>query len=67
MEHTHVETRDAATVEEMWQTVIPGARISQVDGIHPAFVFHGAAEPGFGFCDYTVGSTMVTESDPGTR
>ncbi|MCC4250287.1 helix-turn-helix transcriptional regulator [Microbacterium testaceum] len=64
MEHTHVETRDATTVEEMWQTVLPGARISRADGIQPAFVFHGAAQPGFGFCDYTVGSTMVTETDP---
>ncbi|WP_396645029.1 helix-turn-helix transcriptional regulator [Microbacterium sp.] len=64
VEHTHVETRDATTVEEMWQTVLPGARISRADGIQPAFVFHGAAQPGFGFCDYTVGSTMVTETDP---
>ena len=67
VEHTHVETRDATTVQEMWQTVIPGARIARADGIQPAFVFHGAAEPGFGFCDYTVGSTMVTESDPGDQ
>jgi AraC-like DNA-binding protein len=51
----------------MWQTVIPGTRISRADGIQSAFVFHGAAEPGFGFCDYTVGSTMVTESDPGDQ
>lgn len=67
MEHTYVETRDRATVEEMWQTVVPGARISRADQIQPAFVFHGAAEPGFGFCDWTMGSTMLIESDPGDQ
>ncbi|CAH0214887.1 AraC family transcriptional regulator [Microbacterium sp. Bi128] len=64
MEHTRVETRDTATVEELWQTVVPGARISRADDIQPAFVFSGAVDPGFGFCDYSIGSTMVVDSDP---
>lgn len=67
MDHTNVETREAAAVEEMWQTVVPGARISHAESIQPAFVFRGAADAGFGFCDYTIGSTMVVDSDPGDR
>ncbi len=62
-----METRDVATVEEMWQTVLPGTRISRADGIQPAFVFHGVADTGFGFCDYTIGSMMVVDTDPGDQ
>ncbi len=64
MEHTNIETRDAETVEHLWQTVVPGARISRAEVIQPALSWHSVTEPGFAFCDYTIGSTMVVESDP---
>lgn len=64
MEHTNIETRDAETVEHLWQTIVPGARINRAEAIQPALAWHAASEPGFGFCDYTMGSTMLVESDP---
>lgn len=67
MEYTRVETRDPATAEALWQTVVPGARISRADDIQTPLVFTGAVDSGFGFCDYSVGSTMVIDSDPGDQ
>lgn len=64
MEHTNIETRDAEKVEQLWQTVVPGARISRTDVIQPALSWHAVSEPGFGFFDYTIGATMLVESDP---
>ncbi|MFJ4038455.1 helix-turn-helix transcriptional regulator [Microbacterium sp. NPDC090007] len=64
MEHTNIETRDAETVERLWQTIVPGARISRAEAIQPALAWHAASEAGFAICDYTIGSTMLVESDP---
>ncbi|MFF0909074.1 helix-turn-helix domain-containing protein [Microbacterium sp. HMH0099] len=64
MDHVNIETRDAATVEELWQTVVPGARIARAETIQPALSWHAVSDGSFGFCDYTIGSTMLVESDP---
>ncbi|WP_295780414.1 AraC family transcriptional regulator [uncultured Microbacterium sp.] len=64
MEHTNIESRDAETVEHLWQSIVPGARITRAEAIQPALAWHAAAEPGFAICDYTIGSTMLVESDP---
>ncbi|BAJ75554.1 AraC-type DNA-binding domain-containing proteins [Microbacterium testaceum StLB037] len=64
MEHTKLETRDAAIVEEMWRSVVPGARISRAEAIQPALNWQAVSDTGFAFCDYTIGSTMLVESDP---
>ena len=64
MEHTNIETRDAAVVEEMWRSVVPGSRISRAEAIQPPLNWHAVSDTGFAFCDYTIGSTMIVESDP---
>ncbi|WZH35396.1 MAG: AraC family transcriptional regulator [Microbacterium enclense] len=64
MEHTNIETRDAAVVEEMWRSVVPGARIARAETIQPPLNWHSVSDAGFAFCDYTIGSTMHVESDP---
>lgn len=64
MDHVNVETRDPAVVEELWQTVVPGAHISRAETIQPALAWHAASDAAFGFCDYSIGSTMRVDSDP---
>jgi AraC-like DNA-binding protein len=64
VEHTNIESRDAETVEHLWQSIVPGARITRAEAIQPALAWHAATEPGFAICDYTIGSTMLVESDP---
>ena len=61
MDHVNIETRDAATVEELWQTVVPGARIARAETIQPALSWHAVSDGSFGFCDYTIGSTMLVD------
>jgi len=67
VEHVNVETRDAGTVEQLWRAVVPGARISRSEAIQPALSWHAVSDPTFGLCDYSIGSTMLVESDPRDR